>query len=114
MGKIWFHLRRMEGKLSDSAHDEELRKGKKIDQVLIVEVVGRWRFMDSDPPLMHMLLLIFNNILPLYAAETEFDREKGARFPVIEVTASDVRLKLEEQFCPAYSDKRQFRLPKID
>lgn len=114
MGKSWFLLRRVEGSLSDRAHDEALRRGKKIPYEVMVEILNRFKFVDHQPPLMHMLVLIFNYIFPLFPKETEFERETGGRYPVLMVSASQIRDRLDEQFCPKREDTRQFKLPKLE
>lgn len=113
-GQLWFMLRRVEGSLSDAAHDEALRRSKNIPPDVMLDLFKRYKFMDSEPPLMYMLVTVFNYILPLFRTEEEFERASGGRHPTVEVTATQVRNKLEEQFCPPKVDSRQFTLPRID
>lgn len=114
MGQPWFLLRRLDGKLSDQAHDETLRRGKKVPHTVMIGLINRYKFVDHKPPLMHMLVVIFNHIFPLFPKETEFERESGGRYPVLSVTAVQVRDKVEEQFCPPREDDRQFRIPRLE
>jgi hypothetical protein len=113
-GQHWYLLRRVDGRLSQSDHDERLRLGDKIQHGRLVELYEKWKFMDAEPPAMHMLLLLHDYVLPLFPTEDEFEEPTGKKRPVVEVTAERARDKMDELFCPPRRDTRQFRLPRIE
>ncbi len=112
-GSLWFLLRRVEGQVSDPVHDEALRKGKMISDSNLLSLFSKWKFSEQQPPIMHMLVLLHDYVLPLFPTEMEFERETGGRYPVIEVSCEELREKLSEQFCPLRADDRYFHLPKL-
>lgn len=110
--KVYMHLHRVAGQLSEPEHDERLRQSKQIDVLHLYQLFSRWKFMDNEPPILFMLVHVYEHTLPLFAAEGDFGRE-GATHPVVEVSAEEARNKMEEQFCRRDNDPRQFQLPRL-
>jgi hypothetical protein len=106
-----FVLRRMDGgKLSDSEHDENLRKTKIIPPQIVETLLSKYKFYDADPPLFHTLLLIYNAILPLLVKQEEFEEATGKKKKVVEISAEKIREMLQKQFLPA---DHLMTLPKL-
>lgn len=111
-GQRYFSLKKIEGSISDSLHDEHLRKGKPIPEKIIIEGISNYKFYDADPPLIHMLQLIYDQTLTSFPEESEFDPVDGKQYPVISVSIKEVRDKMHELFVPEQHTERQPKLPK--
>ncbi|MHB1861607.1 MAG: hypothetical protein ACYCVL_01445 [Gemmatimonadaceae bacterium] len=112
-GKLWFYLRRTEGRLSDEVRDERLRTGVPISGELVTRLFDSWKFSEQAPPLTYMLLLTHTYILPLFPTQEEYENRSGARRLTVEVTAAQVRDKMVEQWSPP-REARQTQLPKLE
>lgn len=111
-GQEWFLLRKVVGGLSDIAHDRELSRGKQLPSWLMTDIMARAKFMETEPPLLEMLLLVYSYALPLFLKASEFETGTGRRVPVAKASVEEVRDALELQFSPDRADPRAFRVPK--
>ncbi len=111
-GQSYFALKRVSGSLSDAEHDSRLRRGVKIPETVFVEITGRLKFYDADPPLIHMLVLIQDYILPTMFSEDQYGAESEEGIEGVDITVATMRRKLEEQFCDTRHKARQPSLPK--
>ena len=112
-GQLWFMLRRIKGGLSDKPHDESLRRGKKLSPLVMTDVFSRRKFMENEPPLIYMLLLVYVYALPLFGKQETFEESTGGKVVIVKATAAQVRDRLEEQFCPRGNDAGAFNLPRL-
>lgn len=111
-GQHWYLLRRVVGRVSRGEHDEALRQGDKIQGAKLLELYEKYKVMDSEPPLMHMLVLVHEYVLPVFPTQEEFEEHTGKRRLAVEITVGQVRDRMEELFCPPRQDSRQFQLPR--
>ena len=112
-GQLWYLLRRVEGRLSDPVHDEDLRVGKQISERHLIALFSKWKFSEQEPPVMYMLLLIHDYVLPLFPSEDEFEKETGGKYPIVDVSPAELKAELAKQFCPLKTDDRYFELPRL-
>jgi len=107
-----FTLKRVTGHLSDKAHDEALRQGKPIPERFVLDYIRRYKFYDARPPLVYVMLLIHDYVLPSLLSPDAFGGAGGV--PVVVVTAEQVRMILQEQFSGPLNTSRQPMLPRRD
>lgn len=108
----YFLLRRMAGALSDRTFDEALRRGKPVPDSVMVMLFAQCKLCDAKPPLMHMLVLLYMETVPLFVTEKDFESTTGRLRRHVTVTVAEVRDKMEEQFNPQVKGTRQPTLPK--
>lgn len=106
----FYTLKRVEGQLSDSQHNEALRQGKPIPEGIVLDYIMRFKFYDGPPPLIHTMHLIHDYILPSLISPDGFDPARGK--PTVEVTVDGVASKLHEQFCGPQAENRHPMLPR--
>ena len=111
-GQLWFLLRRRTGQLSDAAHDADLRRGKQLGVEVLTDVFSQRKFMENEPPLVLMMVLVYTYALPLFIREEEFKSGAGTRHPIALASTSKVREALQQQFVPTTGDEREFTLPR--
>jgi hypothetical protein len=109
---LYFALERVEGKLSDHAHDESLRKVKRIPGAIAKELIySKYKFYDAEPPESLTMLMILTYVVPAIPPEEEFDRVTGKKGMRVEVTIERVLEELRK-YCPGQSDRRDKSLPR--
>jgi hypothetical protein len=111
-GQNYFVLRRVEGGLSDTAHDAALRKGKKIADQVFIDLTSKYKFYDDDPPLIQMLLLIQTGVMPRLFSETDYGRLMEGETPSVVTSVERVRDILHQLYCDPPQAERQPDLPR--
>ena len=108
--KDFIGLKKEWGSLSDSKLGSELRKTKLIafDKIL-VEYRDR-KFVDSEPPLVYLLQIIWDNIFTVYAARERTDNPSGST--TFKVTVDQVAEEIRQNYGFPSTGDRSPEIPK--
>lgn len=107
-------LKKERGELSYSEFDSELRKGIHFPILSLGSVIGNIKFYDAAPPLIHTMVVLYENILPLFGSLIEFEQSEGEVDVEVRCSINEITEKVAELCCPIRNDDRDPKLPKLD
>lgn len=112
-GREYFSLKSVHGELSDSDYSERLRHAIPIPQDVFLDRIEPYQFYDGEPPLIHVLVVLQNYVLPNIFSESdfEFDTEKDED-AALEITVSDLCAETAKLCAPPEHEERWPQLPR--
>lgn len=99
------------GELSDPEHNEALRTIKPIPNDIIVDLLSKYKFYDGTPPIIYMMQIIYDELLPTYIKLDEEDSGSGYH---IKINLQEARDKLQNLFVPPKLNKSSNSIPKLE
>jgi hypothetical protein len=70
------------------------------------------KLMETEPPLLHLLILVYTYALTLEVSEHDFELSASGAVPVAKASVASVCKHLQQQFRSQAHDERSFTLPK--
>lgn len=110
MGNFYYTLELKEGVLSNSELMEALRKVLTIPNQVFEEIKSKYKFYDSDPPLIYTMQVIYDELLPTLFDDTKENSLSGDQ---IEVSVKYLRDRLQELFNSNESNHQENNIPKL-
>lgn len=99
-GDEQIRLRKAYGSLSNQDLDGRLREGRQIRlETLVNEYGGRMELYDQEPPLAHMMRLIWTDVLPLLIGEDQFLASRDKTPLMLRVSSDDLTNRMRSMFC---------------
>lgn len=108
--KDFVGLKKEWGSLSDSKLDSELRKTKLIAFDILLIAYRDRKFVDSEPPLVYLLQIIWDYILTVYAAREHGDNPSGSR--TLNVTVDQIADEIRQNYGFPSTGGRSPEIPK--
>jgi hypothetical protein len=110
MGNFYYTLELKEGMLSNSELMEALRRVLTIPNRVFEEIKSKYKFYDSDPPLIYTMQVIYDQLLPTLFDDTKENSLSGEH---LEISVKYLRDRLQELFNSNESNHQENNIPKL-
>ncbi len=109
--RVFVFLQKRWGSFSDDELDSRFFEGVSVPLDVLLKIYSN-KFLDSEPPLPYLMMLIWEFILPQLPSEEEFEEAAGVKSLLVLADADDITTRLRDQYGPSRNDDKDPVIPR--